>query len=382
MESLNIDPYGKLVRVGGQSKDEDIQQYNIRNIRSDYLKRKQFDGNYGSLRSRTRHQLMLLEDYRSDLKSLFADLCYPKGIVNFNMLNEQIQNQEMSDNFLLESIFHGELASIFLRHNGATLFDFLGLNNREFDYDNFSAEIIIKRWFRVTLTSFTRKKVEVIEKVETLEVDMEDEELRSILDAHRVEEEILEEDRKYKARRLKYHLCYTHEEKFKSSESQLYSELQDAERQGNYKDARHLQGQLYELRLQRKKFFNQCSFLKEFLRRCLDGRTDLPPVTPDLLATANEEGSVWRLSLSEKWAIYFYFIDEIKKYLLREIIKVETNIMDAQRKMEEVKNQGDGFILKRAQVVGMTTTGAAKYNPVLRMVQSKIGNEAKIINCI
>lgn len=382
MDSLNINPYGKLVRVGGQSKVEDIQQYNIRNIRSEYLRRKQFDENYAQLRFRTRRDLMTLEDYRSDLKSLFADLSNPEGIVNFRRLDEQIQKDEMSDDFRLASTIHGELGSIFLNKNGATLFHWLQMNFHHFESHHFSAENILKNWFRISTPTVKARRTEVNEEVDTPETEFEDEELRNILVAHRMEEEILEEDRKYKAERLEYHFCYKQEEDFKSSENELFCQLQDARNKSDDKNARSLEGQLYELGLQRNKFMNQCEFMQAFLRSYQDGRIDLPTVTTDLLSKANEQSSVSRLSLSEKWAIYFHFIDKIKKYLLSEIIKKEAAIMESQKKMEEVKNQGDGFILQKAQIVGMTTTGAAKYNTVLRMMKSKIGNKAKITNFI
>ncbi|KAG4066118.1 hypothetical protein HA402_010320 [Bradysia odoriphaga] len=94
MDLLNIQPYGKLVRVGGQSKNDGIQQYNIASIRGEYLKRKQFEDNYASLRTRTRRELVLLEDYRSDLKSLFSDLCYLDGIImEAQRKVEEVKNQ-------------------------------------------------------------------------------------------------------------------------------------------------------------------------------------------------------------------------------------------------------------------------------------------------
>lgn len=366
MESLNIDPYGKLVRVGGQSKVDDIQQYNIRNIRNERLKQKMFDANYASLRLRTRRELLLQQDYRSDLKSLFADLCNPDGIINFGRLNEQITD--------LASIIPSGFASIFFS-NGGRIFDFLRLNNSDFESERFSAEHLVKRWFGLTATRPSRAAAtpQVVEEADTPDTELDDEEIRNILVAHRMEEEILEEVRTHKAEALHYHLCYAHDAKFKSSEAELFSALQKAEQDRNYKQVKQFQGKLYELGLQRNKFMNQCNFVKVIQQSYCDGRINLPKVTPDMLAEAN--ASLWRLSLTEKWAIYFHIVDEIKKYLLQELVKIEASIMDAQKRMEEVKNQGDGFILQGAQVVGMTTTGAAKYNVVLRMMKSKIGND-------
>lgn len=373
MDSLNINPYGKLVRVGGQSKNEGVQQYNVSHIRNEYLKRKQFEENYASLRLRTRRELTLQQDYRSDLKSLFSDLCNPNGIVNFAMLEDQLKSKDMTVDLTLDSIIKGELQSIFLRRNGTTVFDFLRLSNTEFEAQHFSADSVVKRFFRIR-APINRKPVVVNEEEETPEVEMEDEELRSILVAHRLEEEILEEDRKYKAVRLQYHLHPQMDEKFKSSENELFVKLEDAERKRDFKMVKSLQYDLYELGLQRNKFMNQCAFVGKFMQSYKDGRIDLPKITPEFLDQCSDKRFLWRLSISEKWAIYLHIIDEAKRHLLNEIIKIEAVIIEAQKKVEEVKNQGDGIILREAQVVGMTTTGAAKYNTVLRMIKSKIGN--------
>lgn len=385
MESLNINPYGKLVRVGGQSKNEEIDQYNIRNIRIEYLRRKQFDENHAQLRGRTRYQLTMLQNYRSDLKSLFADLSCPQGIVNFSRLDEQITNYAMTEDFGMTWIIHGQFVPIFLSKNAATLFHWLQMNFGHFETDRFSAEKVLKAWFRFTVSAAVKETKPAVNDavVDAPEADFDDEELRNILVAHRMEEEILEEERTYKAQRLEYHFSYKQGEKFEYAEQQLFTQLQAAQQQSDHKTARRLEGKLYELTLQRNKFMNQCTFMKEFLRSYHDGRINLPKVTPELLAKANERDAVWQLPLSEKWAIYFHFIDGVKKYLLAEIIKIEAKIMESQKTMEEVKNQGDGIILRGAKVVGMTTTGAAKFNTVLRMMKSKIGKKnEKIANVL
>lgn len=373
MKSLKINPYGNLVRVGGQSKIEEIQQYNIRNIRDSYLNKKRFDSNYAQLRSRTRNQLLLRHDYRADLKSLFSDLSKPEGIVNFHRLNEQIMQESPLTN--LHMIFPAELALLFLS-KGNSLFNWLQLNYQIFDSDRISIQNILRSWFRFTSVTVMRSKgqdQELNKEVEENEEEFEDEELRRILLSHRIEEEIMEEDRTYKAARLAYHINYEQVEMFRAQQNDLWSEFQNAKECRDYRTARRLEGEIYELGLQKNKFMNQCKFMKEFFRSHQEGRIDLPKVTPDLLAKTLDKNSLWRLSISEKWAIYFHFIDEIKQYLIKEIMNVEAVLIEDQKKSAEVKNQGDGFILQQAQVVGMTTTGAAKYNTVLRMMKSKIG---------
>lgn len=373
MQSLGINTYGNLIRVGGQSKIEEIQQYNIRNLRKDYLGKRKFGKNYSDLRFRTRDHLLLHQDYRADLISLFRDLSNPEGIVNFSRLNEQIKKDVCTIDFRLDSLIPDQIASIFFNKNGTTIFNWLQMSYKEFESNRFSSQNIIRKWFRIT--SVVRRQVQAVnENIETPEeVEFEDEELRNIVTAHRMEEEAMEEDRKYKAERLEYHFCYKQEEKFRLQEQGLWEDFENAKKTNQFKDVKRLEGEIYELGLQINKFLNQCKFMKEFCQSYQDGKIELPTVTPDLLARANERDSLWRLSISEKWGIYFHFIDEVKKYLINEVIKVEAVIIEAQKKMVEVNNQGDGFILQEAKVVGMTTTGAAKYNTVLRMMRSKIG---------
>ncbi|KAJ6649215.1 NFX1-type zinc finger-containing protein 1 [Pseudolycoriella hygida] len=368
MDKLKMNPYGKLVRVGGQSKVEDMQPYNIRNIRSEFINRKQFSNDYGTLRSRTRHQLTLLLNCRTDFKSIFTDLCRPNGIINFWQLNKQLQNYdlEICEEFDIASLMHGECQQIFFEKNGSKLLDFLRLNNSEFESRTFSAEKILKYWFQITRKPITRKVEAAVQEVSEAD-EFEDEELLSILFAQRMEEEILEEDRKYTAARLEYHLSPHQEDIFQSRENTLYSQLQEAQKAHDRQQIRYLEGYLYELGLQRNKFRNQCNFIRELYQKHSDGLIVLPEITP-----SKEKASIWRLPVGEKWAIYFRYIDGIKKYLLSELIKIEEKIIEAQKEMDDVKNKGDGIILQQAKVVGMTTTGAAKYNSVLDIMKSKI----------
>lgn len=378
MDSLDIEPYGKLVRVGGQSKVEEIDQFNIRNVRDEYLKRRQFDSDYAALRLRTKHILLLLQNYRSDLKSLFTDLCDSHGIANLWKLREQIRNEEISIGRPFFANIEAVLVPIFFSRSGSTVFDFLGLNNFEFESDQFSAEAFLKRWFDVRLASVATKKVtKVVKEAETLVTEFEDKELRDILVAHRLEEEILEEKVSHKAQVLDYLLCEQDESKFSSLATKLFAELSDAELQREFKMVRRLQGELFHLGLQRDKFLRQSDFVAKLHKYHRDGQLKLPVISPEWFA---EKTSIWRTSLSEKWALYFYVIDAVKKHLLTEIVKIEANIIDAQKNMEDVKNKGDGLILQAAMVVGMTTTGAAKYNTVLRMMESKIGTQFSLLD--
>ena len=79
------------------------------------------------------------------------------------------------------------------------------------------------------------------------------------------------------------------------------------------------------------------------------------------------------LSVAERWSVYFHALETAKKLTATEVKRAGDDVAAAQKRWQEVLRMGDGRIISRSLIVGMTTTGAAKYNDLLRMTQSRIG---------
>ncbi|XP_011886196.1 PREDICTED: NFX1-type zinc finger-containing protein 1 isoform X3 [Cercocebus atys] len=89
-------------------------------------------------------------------------------------------------------------------------------------------------------------------------------------------------------------------------------------------------------------------------------------------AEADEIEDVWQLDLSSRWQLYRLWLQLYQADTRRKILSYERQYRTSAERMAELRLQEDLHILKDAQVVGMTTTGAAKYRQILQKVEPRI----------
>ncbi|XP_019799428.1 NFX1-type zinc finger-containing protein 1 [Tursiops truncatus] len=89
-------------------------------------------------------------------------------------------------------------------------------------------------------------------------------------------------------------------------------------------------------------------------------------------AEANEIQDVWQLDLNSRWQLYRLWLQMYQADTRRKILSYERQYRTSAERMAELRLQEDLHILKDAQVVGMTTTGAAKYRQILQKVEPRI----------
>uniref|UniRef100_A0A2K6MG90 NFX1-type zinc finger-containing protein 1 n=1 Tax=Rhinopithecus bieti TaxID=61621 RepID=A0A2K6MG90_RHIBE len=89
-------------------------------------------------------------------------------------------------------------------------------------------------------------------------------------------------------------------------------------------------------------------------------------------AEADEIEDVWQLDLSSRWQLYRLWLQLYQADTRRKILSCERQYRTSAERMAELRLQEDLHILKDAQVVGMTTTGAAKYRQILQKVEPRI----------
>lgn len=78
--------------------------------------------------------------------------------------------------------------------------------------------------------------------------------------------------------------------------------------------------------------------------------------------------------VSQRYAAYLAVAKRAKQ-LMQEIIReLEREMIEKAKILSQLKRQHEVQILKNADVVGMTTTGAAKFNDLLIKMKSRIGN--------
>ncbi|XP_059147742.1 NFX1-type zinc finger-containing protein 1-like [Physella acuta] len=82
----------------------------------------------------------------------------------------------------------------------------------------------------------------------------------------------------------------------------------------------------------------------------------------------SEITNVWNLTLGDRYKLYKYWVSEKKRKLTDNLISVTKEYKDILQRKKEVSQLKNIEILKKAKVIGMTTTGAAKHRAVLQDV--------------
>ncbi|KAG8446598.1 hypothetical protein GDO86_014154 [Hymenochirus boettgeri] len=87
---------------------------------------------------------------------------------------------------------------------------------------------------------------------------------------------------------------------------------------------------------------------------------------------ANHETNVWNLDISSRWRLYRFWLQSYQLEIRQKILAHEQKYQEQADRLAELRLQEDLVILKHAKVIGMTTTGAAKYRKILKEVEPRI----------
>ncbi|XP_053309484.1 NFX1-type zinc finger-containing protein 1 [Spea bombifrons] len=81
---------------------------------------------------------------------------------------------------------------------------------------------------------------------------------------------------------------------------------------------------------------------------------------------------VWSLDINSRWKLYRHWIQRYQLDIRQQILTHEQKYQELADRLAEVKLQEDLHILRNAKVIGMTTTGAARYRHILQEVEPRI----------
>ncbi|XP_068006238.1 NFX1-type zinc finger-containing protein 1 isoform X1 [Melanerpes formicivorus] len=81
---------------------------------------------------------------------------------------------------------------------------------------------------------------------------------------------------------------------------------------------------------------------------------------------------VWLLDLNSRWRLYRLWLQTYQANIRESILQRAQQYQAAAERLAELRLQEDLYILRGARVVGMTTTGAAKYRQILQKVEPRI----------
>uniref|UniRef100_A0A914YV12 RZ-type domain-containing protein n=1 Tax=Panagrolaimus superbus TaxID=310955 RepID=A0A914YV12_9BILA len=90
----------------------------------------------------------------------------------------------------------------------------------------------------------------------------------------------------------------------------------------------------------------------------------------------NEEAQnitdIWQLPLQTRWRLYQRWISQSRNKLKGQLKRIEEKYSEKVKEHQALKTMVDVEVMKKAKVVGMTTTGAAKHQSTLRTLRSRI----------
>ncbi|XP_053575344.1 NFX1-type zinc finger-containing protein 1 [Bombina bombina] len=81
---------------------------------------------------------------------------------------------------------------------------------------------------------------------------------------------------------------------------------------------------------------------------------------------------LWSLDMSSRWRLYRLWLQLYQTEIRQKILTHEQQYQEASDRLMELRLQEDLQLLKQAKVIGMTTTGAAKFRKILQEVEPRI----------
>ncbi|KAM4691833.1 NFX1-type zinc finger-containing protein 1 [Rhinophrynus dorsalis] len=89
-------------------------------------------------------------------------------------------------------------------------------------------------------------------------------------------------------------------------------------------------------------------------------------------AEEDQVDDLWSLDINSRWKLYRLWLQRYQLDIRQKILIHEQHYQETADRLAELRLQEDLQILKRALVIGMTTTGAAKYRKILQEIEPRI----------
>ncbi|ODM90617.1 NFX1-type zinc finger-containing protein 1 [Orchesella cincta] len=87
---------------------------------------------------------------------------------------------------------------------------------------------------------------------------------------------------------------------------------------------------------------------------------------------AKPQQDIEKWEMSVRWALYFKLVEIALKFGRKKMKQIEEDLVIPRIKLKEERQYQDGILLRQADVIGMTTTGAAKNHSMLEIAKPQI----------
>ncbi|EHB05998.1 NFX1-type zinc finger-containing protein 1 [Heterocephalus glaber] len=327
-----------IVRVGGRSNSEILKQFTLRELRN----KREFRRNLPMHLRRAYMSIVTeMKESEQELHEGAQTLeCTMRGV-----LREQYLEKYISPNHW-ESLMNGPM------------------QDSEWVYFQHRKHSMMLEWLGLVVGSFTQNNVVLAGTENTAQAEGEEEEegeeegslIEIAEEADLIQaDRVIEEEEVVRSRRRKKEENGADQELAKM----LLAMRLDHYGPGTTAGQEQATGEWEMQRTQKKKMKKR---VKDELRK-LNTMTE---------AEANEIQDVWQLDMNSRWQLYRLWLQMYQADTRRKILNYERQYRTSAERMAELRLQEDLHILKDAQVVGMTTTGAAKYRQILQKVEPRI----------
>ncbi|KAJ7332316.1 hypothetical protein JRQ81_014496 [Phrynocephalus forsythii] len=327
-----------IVRVGGRSNSEILKQFTLRELRNKGDTRRQLPGHlrqaYANVSGEMREAQLHLEDAGAQLE------CSLRGVLHERHLRGYMADQHW------ESLVHG-YPEEWMNPKGSLVLEWLGLGA-----SSFSQSAPDRNGAQPAGTPEEEEEEE--EEEDGAEASL----LKVAGEAELIEEErLLDQDEDGRAqlqkrRRQRWQRV--------TLEDHLLAMTLEEEKEEKKEEEGGPKEPHWEFQRHQKKAMKQR--MKAELRK----RHGMTTAEADLVE------DVWLLELGSRWQLYRHWVQKYQAEIRRRVLQYEEIYQREAERLAELRLQEDLLILRQARVVGMTTTGAARYRQVLQEVAPRV----------
>jgi hypothetical protein len=332
----------KIVRIGGQSKSEILEEFNLRGKRKTHRRQRHLFRLEREIHFRMSDIMRTIKSIQNDMEMIANN----RGIISLSVLKEL---QIIQDQHLSCFASHGHMVS----------------------------EKLFTEWLEYGMCDDVPPyEAEGNNSHNEGQNSGNDEEAEGIFDAiEGLQRHMLDDlmDWKLDVNILRSRLT------FALDLEQLEEDVEWHELQMQYLETQILEDQSLAGQMQMQQEICEDLKLKmNYIKRqlCQEGNQSRRTVQ-HLLQQVN----LWQLQGEERWTLYRYWVDRFRIVLLEELRKLEHNFRCEARMYEEVQQINDLEILKDSLVVGITTTGAARLQSLMQALKAKIGKRSLNVKC-
>uniref|UniRef100_A0A6J0UWU2 NFX1-type zinc finger-containing protein 1 n=1 Tax=Pogona vitticeps TaxID=103695 RepID=A0A6J0UWU2_9SAUR len=316
-----------IVRVGGRSNSESLKQFTLRELRNKRDIRKWLPGHlrqaYANVSGEMREAQVSLEQWGAQLE------CSLRGILHERHLKSHVADGHW------ESLVRG-CAREWMNPKDSLILEWLGLSASSFGQSDPDGD-----------EASPADSQEEEEEAALLQIAGEAE----LIEAERLLDQD-EEGRARSRRRLR--------DWERAQLDDLFLAMTLADKEGGEEEEENPDSPHWEFQRHQKKA------MKQRMKAELQKRQAMTE------AEASDVRDVWHLDRGSRWQLYRYWLQKYQAEIRRRILEHEEVYQGAADRLAELRLQEDLLILQEAQVVGMTTTGAARYRQVLQQVAPQV----------